>query len=897
MASPRQGGLHGGLTLGRRGILGGRSLGAALLLCCLWSGSAIASETAGGPEVDDYTTWVGGLGSQNVASSETLSPGTWALGLSLLRADSMLRVAPGVDEMAPSGGLVIDDITRVEVGGAFGFAKGFQLGLVLPFVSQSAGAVELTGFDVAAASGSYLGDARLQVQLEDGGRWSALSKRGLGLGLGLMVFAPTGSSQALQGEHHWRFEPRLHLDLDLPMTSLLSINLGYHMRQEKTVSFWRRDDELRWSTQVSIGARAPWRPSLTFLGRVPMTAETAGEQVDYWGNNLLRSVMGDGLGSPAPMEVIAALDYAWSNRLAVGVGLGLPVISGVATPATRGLVQLRYWSNPDGPRRHRLYRRALRRDSDGDSINDALDRCPRIPEDDNGYRQEDGCPEVLLAARSHAGGALSAQDGAGLPAMVREEDQDRDGVPDRLDACPEQAEDLDGFQDGDGCPEQDGDGDGIPDQQDQCPLIAENINGVEDDDGCPEKGPDRDKDGVGDAWDRCPRASGSRADGCPDVALPAHVLQAQRRQAQKRNQLEVPPTKVALKPTKEAVVKEPPLPPEPPARAWLEWVGDRDGDGLDDDKDLCPDQRENGDPLHGSDGCPVVDADEDGIPDAQDDCPLVGETANGLDDYDGCPDQGPDLDSDGVEDFHDRCPRLEETFNGHRDEDGCPEVVGPGQMDLPAGERGLRARHQTQPFDLGLSTGRDLDGDGVVDGADACPKLPEDPDGYLDDDGCPEPDNDGDRVPDALDRCPLVAETDNGYQDADGCPDQAPEALQGLAGVVRGIQFATGSAELLPESLAVLERIARLLSERSGMGLQIVGHTDDRGDQEANKVLSQARADAVKRWLIGKGIDAQRLETLGLGAEQPVSSNSSEAGRARNRRVELRYEEMTESDP
>ncbi len=165
-------------------------------------------------------------------------------------------------------------------------------------------------------------------------------------------------------------------------------------------------------------------------------------------------------------------------------------------------------------------------DEDGDGIKDNEDRCPRDAEDMDGFEDSDGCPDP---------------------------DNDKDGIPDIKDKCPNKAEDQDGFEDEDGCPDPDNDGDGIPDVQDQCPRIAEDFDGFEDKDGCPD--------------------------------------------------------------------------------------GDNDRDGIPDTLDKCPNDPEDIDNFEDDDGCPDVDNDKDGIPDLKDKCPNEPETFNGVDDEDGCPDE------------------------------------------------------------------------------------------------------------------------------------------------------------------------------------------------------------------------------------------------------------------
>ena len=128
-------------------------------------------------------------------------------------------------------------------------------------------------------------------------------------------------------------------------------------------------------------------------------------------------------------------------------------------------------------------------DSDHDGIRNKDDQCPDEPEDIDGYNDTDGCPDL---------------------------DNDGDGINDDLDGCPNEPEDMDGYQDEDGCPDPDNDGDGIVDALDQCPDEAEDLDGFEDDDGCPEL--DNDQDGVLDAADNCPDTpTGVVVDehGCP----------------------------------------------------------------------------------------------------------------------------------------------------------------------------------------------------------------------------------------------------------------------------------------------------------------------------------------------------------------------------------------------
>jgi len=104
---------------------------------------------------------------------------------------------------------------------------------------------------------------------------------------------------------------------------------------------------------------------------------------------------------------------------------------------------------------------------------------------------------------------------------------------------------------------------------------------------------------------------------------------------------------------------------------------------------------------------------------------------------------------------------------------------------------------------------------------------------------------------------------------------------------VYGIQFETGKSAILPESEPVLAEVQKLLEQSGSLRIRIEGHTDNVGQKAANQALSERRAQAVMGWLIAHGIDASRLSAKGFGDAKPVADNSTEEGRAKNRRVEL----------
>jgi outer membrane protein OmpA-like peptidoglycan-associated protein len=217
------------------------------------------------------------------------------------------------------------------------------------------------------------------------------------------------------------------------------------------------------------------------------------------------------------------------------------------------------------------------------------------------------------------------------------------------------------------------------------------------------------------------------------------------------------------------------------------------------------------------------------------------------------PDPLADRDGDGIPDVRDRCPTEPEDKDGFEDEDGCPDP--------------------------------DNDGDGILDAKDKCPNEPEDFDGFEDDDGCPDPDNDGDGIPDGLDKCP----NEPGPESEHGCPKQFEhiKVTEEKIELKQAIFFQTAKATIMAKSFPLLDEVAVALGARPSMQVRIEGHTDSRGSRPYNLRLSQARADSVKAYLVGKGISSDRMEAKGYGPDQPIDNNRTAAGRERNRRVEF----------
>ena len=173
----------------------------------------------------------------------------------------------------------------------------------------------------------------------------------------------------------------------------------------------------------------------------------------------------------------------------------------------------------------------------------------------------------------------------------------------------------------------------------------------------------------------------------------------------------------------------------------------------------------------------------------------------------------------------------------------------------------------------------DSDGDGVTDDKDKCPNTP--PGRKVNADGC-ELDTDGDGLVDGDDKCPTVyAKT------ADGCPPPAAAAATPRTLTLENVNFDYDKSTLRPDAAATLDEAAATLKEWGNVQVEVAGHTDSKGSDAYNMHLSTHRANAVRDYLIGKGIEASRLTAKGYGESQPVADNSTEEGRFKNRRVEL----------
>jgi outer membrane protein OmpA-like peptidoglycan-associated protein len=255
---------------------------------------------------------------------------------------------------------------------------------------------------------------------------------------------------------------------------------------------------------------------------------------------------------------------------------------------------------------------------------------------------------------------------------------------------------------------------------------------------------------------------------------------------------------------------------------------------------------------------PETDQDHDGIDDQSDSCPKTKGPRSNDPDSNGCP----DMDKDGIADKLDACPNQPGPDSSDPNTRGCPPPPPPS----------------------------DRDKDGVFDKDDACPDV----DGVVTNDpktnGCP-PDKDKDGVLDSADACPDDPGPATTDPKTNGCPVKTKFAqVKGSSIVILDqVNFVTNSDKILGnKSFQVLDSVFEILDKTPTVKkVTIEGHTDDKGKVDHNKDLSKRRAEAVKAYLVKKGIDAGRLDTAGFGPDKPIADNKTELGRAKNRRVEF----------
>ncbi|MEC7524214.1 MAG: OmpA family protein [Myxococcota bacterium] len=217
---------------------------------------------------------------------------------------------------------------------------------------------------------------------------------------------------------------------------------------------------------------------------VPVVEDVLDVHAELFGASSFES-FGDRQSSP--LEALLGARVTPVEGLTMGLAAGPGIARGYGSPDFRGVFTVGYTAPAEAAAPAEESEPEPDLDEDGDGVPTPTDACPQEPEDRDGFEDEDGCPDP---------------------------DDDGDGIPDADDACRTEAEDMDGFEDEDGCPDADNDGDGVADDADECPLEAEDVDGFEDGNGCPDT--DNDQDSIPDAEDECPLEPGrAEENGCP----------------------------------------------------------------------------------------------------------------------------------------------------------------------------------------------------------------------------------------------------------------------------------------------------------------------------------------------------------------------------------------------
>lgn len=293
-------------------------------------------------------------------------------------------------------------------------------------------------------------------------------------------------------------------------------------------------------------------------------------------------------------------------------------------------------------------------------------------------------------------------------------------------------------------------------------------------------------------------------------------------------------------------------------------VFDADKDGVEDEKDRCPKTpgpKEN-------DGCPWPDTDKDGLTDNVDKCPKIP----GPKENKGCP--WPDTDSDGLKDNEDDCPRRP----GPVANKGCPwpdaDNDGIDDKSDKCPKRKGPKKYQGCP---------DTDGDGINDLIDLCPNDA----GLKKYQGCP--DFDGDGFHDGVDKCPKQWGPSQNLPEGHkkGCPLIKVDLTKGKLAALDKIYFEFNRWRIKPRSYTLLKNVARILKNYPQMKILIEGHTDKVGSYKYNMWLSRRRARSVRDFLVKQGINRRRMRFRGYGYTKPLTTNRTQAGRDKNRRVEF----------
>ncbi len=357
---------------------------------------------------------------------------------------------------------------------------------------------------------SYLGDGLagpLDARL--GAKYLLWTNTKMALAAVGTVSLPFGDEEMLLGDRGLVFEPKLAFDWrqDRVHATRIVANVGAKIRKRSVLEAYDPMDTMQSpdsakvfldvGSEVTVGAGALYEVTPRTYAALEATlfvplpeAATYGSCVRYNGTRCKTITDNDYFGDAKAGDLTALVTLGMMLRVSADVTANLMI--GTGQIGARG-DDFRFTAGITWAPQPAGVAAPGRNDKDGDGIPDSVDACPDDSEDKDGFQDEDGCPDI---------------------------DNDGDGIGDADDQCPNEPEDKDGFKDTDGCREDDNDNDGIPDTADKCPDQAEDKDGFEDEDGCLDQ--DNDGDGFADANDKCPNDAETvngvdDDDGCPDV--------------------------------------------------------------------------------------------------------------------------------------------------------------------------------------------------------------------------------------------------------------------------------------------------------------------------------------------------------------------------------------------
>jgi len=433
---------------------------AAVAGALFWFGSIVAAGSSAAAQSTGASGFAAGIfeptpsqysGTLNLERPDVLGHLTPSAGLFFHLVDDPVQLtSPDRDHVRTR---IVDERYTVEAGVALGLFDYVEVGLSVPFVAAQTGAgLEALG-GAAPSTDPGFGDVRSSLKVTF---LKPERNRGLGVAASGVVYAPSGDRSRLMSDGRVRGAPRLSFGWESGDGYRIFGNVAYEFGPAVAVRNYTADGTIRWG----LG------------GSAPLPVDRLDVLTTVFGRDATRVRDSN---SADPIEVLGGLRFNAPAGFRIQAGGGAGLSDGVGAPDFRLFTSVT-WAR-------------VGEDRDGDGILDRHDECPDEPEDEDGYQDDDGCPDL-------------DNDGDGIPDVDDEcpdtkgprgndgcpvNDRDGDGIVNAKDECPDEPEDEDGYQDEDGCPDPDNDGDGIPDETDDCPMEPETRNGVADEDGCPDE--------------------------------------------------------------------------------------------------------------------------------------------------------------------------------------------------------------------------------------------------------------------------------------------------------------------------------------------------------------------------------------------------------------------------